>query len=579
MYKIVYCCNNEYFDGLYLSILSILRRTKGQFAFYLLSVDCSHIKAYYNKMDEIHVARLVELVKSYNQSNTFELIDCSKEYEKLLRGNTNELSHYSPYTMLRLLLDQYSVLTKGKLLYLDVDTMANKSIDEFFGFDLKDNEFAVAHDALGRYWQYKDCFNAGVMLFNMPVAIKNKLFEKARKVLHKKKMAFPDQSALNEATSKYMFFPNDDTRFNNQTRKLKSNTIIKHFCAHIVGWPFFNNIKQWQIDEVHKHLKFHAFDEDYKIFTTMKEKVKEEMRDKFFIKVNHLKKRYGDIKAVDDISFKVKKGSLFAFLGVNGAGKSTTINIISSTLKKDSGEVNIDSFDLDKDNAEVKKLIGIVFQNSVLDGLLSVRQNLMIRAKFYKMNKEETKKNIARVTKLLNLEPILDQDVDKLSGGQRRRVDIARALIHEPKLLMLDEPTTGLDPKTRIDVWKLIDEIRIRTNMTVFLTTHYLEEADKASYVVIMNKGQIIAEGTPNDLKNRFSTDTLISYQKKDKVFESKIKDRKFKYNQDSKAYEIRIKNGVDAKALLSKCNKYITDFEIKKGDMDDVFLNVTGTK
>lgn len=297
----------------------------------------------------------------------------------------------------------------------------------------------------------------------------------------------------------------------------------------------------------------------------------------YFIEVSHLKKSYGSLKAVDDISFTVKKGALFAFLGVNGAGKSTTINIISSTLGKDSGDVKIDGYDLIKDNAKVKERIGIVFQNSVLDGFLTVKENLIIRARFYKFKKEEIQHSIERVSKMLNLYPILDQEVCKLSGGQKRRVDIARALIHEPKLLMLDEPTTGLDPKTRIDVWRLIDEVRKRTKMTVFLTTHYLEEAEKASYVVIMNKGKIIVEGTPNELKNQYSSDTLVAYQRKNKLFESNVKNYQYIYDNDAGAYRIKIKNSNDAKNLLKKYGKYIPDFEVEKGDMDSVFLNVVG--
>lgn len=305
--------------------------------------------------------------------------------------------------------------------------------------------------------------------------------------------------------------------------------------------------------------------------------MKESKSDKNFIVVSHLKKSYGDLKAVDDISFSVKKGSLFAFLGINGAGKSTTINIISSVLPKDSGEITIGGFDLIKQNEKVKRLIGIVFQSSALDGNLSVKENLMIRARFYNMKKDEILKSLNRVTKLLNLEPILNQPVEKLSGGQRRRVDIARALIHEPQLLILDEPTTGLDPKTRQDVWKLIDDIRFRTGMTVFLTTHYLEEAAKATYVVIMDKGRIKTEGTPNELRSKFSNDTLIAYQKKNEKFEKTIKGYKYTYNHDAGAYIIIIKDSDDAKKILTKYDKLIPDFEIKKGDMDSVFLNVTG--
>jgi len=577
MMKVVYAGNNEYFDGLYLSILSILRRSKGVFSFYFLTADFSSYRPFYNKLDEIHEEQLISLVKSFNPKNEFTTIDCKEEYDSLMKGNKNEKSHYSPYASLRLLLDRFPYFKDDKVLYLDVDTMVNKDINEVFNVDLKDNDFAVAHDALGRYWQYKDCFNSGVILFNMPVALKNNLFINAREFIHTKRMYFPDQSALNKATKKFMFFPGDDMRFNNQTRKIHDDTIIKHFCAHIVGWPHHNNIKQWNIPYVHKYLHMHNFDKDYEIFKKMKKDVKSDLKDKYFISVHHLKKRYGNILAVNDISFKVKKGSLFAFLGVNGAGKSTTINIISSTLVKDSGEVVIDGFDLDKENDEIKKEIGIVFQNSTLDDLLSVKENLEIRGKFYNLKKDVLEKRIKEVSDMLNLWPILNQDVGKLSGGQKRRVDIARGLIHEPKLLMLDEPTTGLDPKTRLDVWKLIDEIRRRTNMTVFLTTHYLEEAEKATYVVIMDKGIIKTEGTPNELKNQFSSDTLICYTNKSKEFENALKAYQMKYDTDARCYKIKIKDSNEAKELLKKHSDLIKDFEIKKGNMDDVFLNVTG--
>lgn len=229
--------------------------------------------------------------------------------------------------------------------------------------------------------------------------------------------------------------------------------------------------------------------------------------------IEHLTKSYGDVKAVDDISFHVQKGSLFAFLGINGAGKSTTINIICSILKKDGGKVYVNGFDLDTQSADIRNEIGIVFQSSVLDMGLTVKQNLDIRASFYSLSKEEKKKTVDSIVELLELKPILDRPVKNLSGGQMRRVDIARAMVHRPKLLILDEPTTGLDPKTRLNVWALIDRIRQETGMTVFLTTHYLEEAEKATDVVIMDKGSIIAQGAPNELKNLYSCDNIICYR------------------------------------------------------------------
>lgn len=299
----------------------------------------------------------------------------------------------------------------------------------------------------------------------------------------------------------------------------------------------------------------------------------------YALEIENLVKTYGSVKAVNDISFKVLKGSLFAFLGINGAGKSTTINIICSILQKNSGRVIVNGYDLDTNAFEIKNEIGIVFQNSVLDQELTVKENLDIRTSFYSLPKEQKKKNIDAIIKLLDLEPILNRTVKTLSGGQKRRVDIARAMVHAPKLLILDEPTTGLDPKTRLVVWSLIDKIRYETNMTVFLTTHYLEEAEKATDVVIMDKGKIIARGTPVELKNRYSSDYIISYMQKNNDFEEKMNslNLSYSYNDDILGYKIKIEDSTKAKDLLKQFDEYILDFEVLKGNMDDVFLNVTG--
>lgn len=301
--------------------------------------------------------------------------------------------------------------------------------------------------------------------------------------------------------------------------------------------------------------------------------------ENFALEVKNLVKTYGEVSAVNDISFNVKRGTLFAFLGINGAGKSTTINIICSILKKNSGKVIVNGFDLDHDVFRIKNEIGIVFQNSVLDQELTVKENLEIRTSFYSLSKEEKKKNISSIISLLELEPILNRSIKSLSGGQKRRVDIARAMVHNPKLLILDEPTTGLDPKTRLIVWSLIDKIRKETNMTVFLTTHYLEEAEKATDVVIMDKGKIIARGTPHELKNLYSSDYIYNYTDKNEGFEEALDAKKISYEYvvDKKAYRIKIKNSQGAKKVLFDFKDYILDFEILKGNMDDVFLNVTG--
>ena len=297
------------------------------------------------------------------------------------------------------------------------------------------------------------------------------------------------------------------------------------------------------------------------------------------LKIEDLYKSYGDVKAVNGISFTVKRGALFAFLGINGAGKSTTINMICSILKKDGGKIYVGGRDLDEEPFAIKRELGVVFQTSVLDKELTVQQNLDIRTSFYSLPKEERKRNVEEIVKLLELQPILGRTVKNLSGGQMRRVDIARAMVHRPRLLILDEPTTGLDPKTRLAVWSLVDRIRSETGMTVFLTTHYLEEADKATDVVIMDKGSIIAHGTPNELKNAYSSDKLVCYREKSADLEGILAETgaDFSYDGERGAYNIVIEDTAAAKKLLSRCDEYLTDVEILKGNMDDVFLNVTG--
>lgn len=309
---------------------------------------------------------------------------------------------------------------------------------------------------------------------------------------------------------------------------------------------------------------------------------------KYIIEINNLKKSYGNVKAVDGISFKVEKGSLFAFLGVNGAGKSTTINILCSILKKDAGEIFVDGLNLDEKKDEIKAMIGVVFQNSALDGTLSVKDNLSIRAGFYGLKGQAWKKRLQELSSLLDLDGILDKPIKNLSGGQRRRVDIARGLINYPKILILDEPTTGLDPQTRLKIWELIENLRISQKMTVFLTTHYMEEANKADMVVMIDKGHVVAKDTPHNLKTKFSSDYIKVYMERNEKFEEdfaqfkkseKEDDFECEMNYFGDFYRINVKNSKQALEIINKFSNYITDFEVLKGDMDDVFLNITGKR
>ena len=230
------------------------------------------------------------------------------------------------------------------------------------------------------------------------------------------------------------------------------------------------------------------------------------------IEISSLSKRFGEVQAVNDLSFRVKEGELFAFLGINGAGKSTTINIMCGQLSKDSGTVQLSGVDLDSDPDSIKRNLGVVFQNSVLDKELSVQDNLQSRAALYGIRGKAFRERLAELAGLLEFDDLLKRTVGKLSGGQRRRIDIARALIHRPKILILDEPTTGLDPQTRSTLWQVIGDLRKNEGMTVFLTTHYMEEAADADYVVILDSGMIAAEGTPLELKNTYTGDFITVY-------------------------------------------------------------------
>ena len=291
------------------------------------------------------------------------------------------------------------------------------------------------------------------------------------------------------------------------------------------------------------------------------------------IEIKNLKKTYGDIVAVDDLSFHVNEGELFAFLGINGAGKSTTIGIICDQVQKDAGTVIVDGFNLDEDSTKVKTMIGVVFQNSVLDKQLTVIDNLICRAALYGINKEEFNRKIDELNTLLDLKPLLNRTLGKLSGGQKRRVDIARALIHNPKILILDEPTTGLDPQTRQMVWNVVEKLRKEQNITVFLTTHYMEETHNADYVVIIDHGKIVGKGTPNELKNQFTADYINIYG----IEENDVKLLNMPYEVINDGYRIKIVNTEIAKNLIQKYPELFNDFEVVKGKMDDVFLNATG--
>lgn len=293
------------------------------------------------------------------------------------------------------------------------------------------------------------------------------------------------------------------------------------------------------------------------------------------IEIKNLDKSFQDVHAVDDLSLVVKEGELFAFLGVNGAGKSTTISIMCGTLSKDGGEVIIDGMNVDNDMKSITKEIGVVYQTSALDAKLSVKDNLTSRASLYGITGKAAKERIAALSEMLDFKELLPRTFEKLSGGQKRRVDVARALIHNPKILILDEPTTGLDPEARKLLWNVVTNLRKSRNMTVFLTTHYMEEAADADYVVILDKGKIAAEGTPLSLKNEYTGDFVTIYNAE----EENVKALGLPYEKIRDAFRVSVKDTAEARDLIVKNPALFTDFEITKGKMDDVFLSVTGKK
>lgn len=292
------------------------------------------------------------------------------------------------------------------------------------------------------------------------------------------------------------------------------------------------------------------------------------------IKVNNLSKNYGAFEAVKNISFEVERGSLFAFLGPNGAGKSTTIDILSTLITKNSGDAIINGWELGKDDQKIRKDIGVVFQTGVLDNLLTVKENLFVRGSSYKLEGDVLKQRIKDASRITQCDEFLNRRYGKLSGGQKRRADIARALINQPKILFLDEPTTGLDPKTRISVWKTIRSMQKEFGMTVFLTTHYMEEAANADNIVVINKGEIAEKGTPYELKKKYTRDLLKIYNPLEKVIQY-LKNKNIAYILDKNVIVIDITSTSNALNILTDLKSSITSFEMIHGNMDDVFLNI----
>jgi len=295
------------------------------------------------------------------------------------------------------------------------------------------------------------------------------------------------------------------------------------------------------------------------------------------IEVKNFTKQYGNFNAVNDISFEVAEGTIFAFLGPNGAGKSTTINTLCTILNKTKGVLKINGNDVSEHKDRVRKDIGIVFQESTLDVKLTVYENLKLHCDFYRVPKSEVKERIDFVLDLVDLSDWRKATVNSLSGGMKRRVEIARGLVHYPKVLFLDEPTTGLDPQTRANIWNYIHKLQKQKNITIFLTTHYMDEAEISDKVAIMDHGEIVAYDTPDNLKKQYTSALMKIRVSDSKPIIQYLSDRGIKYKIVDELISIYIPELKEIFQITSTFKDNITDFEVTKGTLNDVFLAITG--
>jgi ABC-2 type transport system ATP-binding protein len=295
------------------------------------------------------------------------------------------------------------------------------------------------------------------------------------------------------------------------------------------------------------------------------------------IEVKNFTKKFGSFTAVDNISFNVEQGTIFAFLGPNGAGKSTTINTLCTIHDKTSGELRINGNDVSTQKDKVRSDIGIVFQESTLDGKLTIEENLKLHCDFYNVPRSEVKERIDFVLELVDIMDWKKAPVDSLSGGMKRRVEIARGLVHFPKVLFLDEPTTGLDPQTRANVWDYIHKLQKQKNITIFLTTHYMEEAEICNKVAIIDHGKIVAHDTPNNLKKQYTSTTLKIKTSNQENLLQYLNESYFKYKQDDGLVTVFATNVEKVLDIISLFKESIEDIEISKGTLNDVFIAITG--
>lgn len=287
------------------------------------------------------------------------------------------------------------------------------------------------------------------------------------------------------------------------------------------------------------------------------------------LKVNHLTKQFGDVQAVKDISFHVKKGTTFAFLGTNGAGKSTVIHMIINLLKPDQGTIEFT-------NGILQEEVGVVFQSHRLDEELTIEENLILRANLYGMNRKQALKRVNELLHLTHLSNKRHRKYGHCSGGEKRKTDIIRALLHHPSLLILDEPTTGLDADSREEIWALLQHLQNKAGLTIFLTTHYIEEAEHVDYVLMMHEGEIEVEGTPDELREQYSKTILKLYPTNRDDLMQILSTHHYDFKSSGNAVLIALQSSKEAIPILTLVEPYITNFSIREASLEQVFLQVT---
>lgn len=295
------------------------------------------------------------------------------------------------------------------------------------------------------------------------------------------------------------------------------------------------------------------------------------------VEVQGLVKSYGNVEAVRGIDFYVEKGKFFAFLGPNGAGKSTTIEILCTALQADGGSAVINGYTLGKEDSHIRSSIGVIFQGHHLDDLLTVEENLLTRASFYGLQGRALQEAVAQAARDAEVTEFLHRPYGKLSGGQRRRADLARALVNRPQLLFLDEPTTGLDAQTRRSVWERIHQLQREQRMTVFLTTHYMEEAAAADYVIVIDHGKIAARGTPAQLKEEYASDQLRVWGEDLELLQGRLQELSLAFSRQAHVFTIALPSTLEALSILDGLREHISGFEVLQGTMDDAFIGITG--